>query len=102
MPVSCEPLPWKNAPVTLPVVLIAPEEVTLVNVPTLVMLGCALVVTVPAVVALVAVVADPALVAKVALATLPVTFAPGMLVSPAPEPINCPLTMALPPAKLPV
>ena len=44
----------------LPVVLILPDEVMLVNVPTLVIFGCAFVVTVPAVVAVVAV---PALVA---------------------------------------
>jgi hypothetical protein len=50
-----------------------------VNVPTDVMLGCAAVVTVPAVVALVAV---PAEAEYVALATVPVTFAPGILVNP--------------------
>ena len=46
-----------------------------VSVPTLVMFGCAAVVTVPAVVALPAL---PALTAYVALATVPVTFAPVM------------------------
>ena len=43
--------------------LALPVTASEVNVPTLVMLGCAAVVTVPAVVALVALVADPALVA---------------------------------------
>ena len=47
------------------------------SVPTLVIFGCAAVVTVPAVVALVA---EPALVAYAALATVPVTFAPGIFV----------------------
>ena len=55
-------------PVTLPV------TVTLVNVPTEVILGCAAVVTVPAV---------------VAEATVPVTLAPGIDVRPAPDPLNC-------------
>ena len=41
-----------------------------VSVPTLVMLGCALVVTVPAVVVV------PAVIAYVALATVPTTFEP--------------------------
>jgi len=49
---------------------VVPVTASVVSVPTLVILGCAAVVTVPAVVAL------PALVAKVALATVPVTFAP--------------------------
>ena len=57
-------------PVTLPVIL------TEVNVPTEVILGCAAVVTVPAVVA------------EVALATVPVTLPPGIDVSPAPDPLN--------------
>ena len=48
-----------------------PVTVSAVNVPTEVMLGCAAVVTVPAV---------------VAEATVPVTLAPGILVSPAPDP----------------
>ena len=65
----------------LPVVTILPLEMLPVtdrelNVPTLVILGCAFEVTVPAVVA------------DVALATVPVTFAPGIDVSPAPEPLN--------------
>ena len=50
-----------------------PVALTLLNVPTDVMFGCAAVVTVPAV---------------VAVATVPVTLAPGMLVNPAPEPLN--------------
>jgi hypothetical protein len=66
----------------------APVTLTLVSVPTDVILGCAAVVTVPAVVAEVAEVADEALAAKVALATDPVTLAPGIKDSPAPEPIN--------------
>jgi hypothetical protein len=58
-----------------------------VNVPTDVMLGCAFVVTVPAVVADVA---DPADVANVALATVPVTLAPVIDVNPDPLPIMLP------------
>ena len=58
--------------------------VTLVNVPTDVIFGCAAVVTVPAVVA------------EVALGTVPVTLAPGIDVNPAPEPLNCePVTCPL-------
>ena len=79
------PSPYKYAPIILPVVEILPLEVKLVSVPTEVMLGCALVVTVAAVVALVAV---PALVAKVALATVPVTLAPVRLVNKLPLPIK--------------
>ena len=45
-----------------------PDTVNALNVPTLVILGCAAVVTVPAVVA------EPALVANVAFATVPVTL----------------------------
>ena len=62
----------------LPIVAV-PDIDTLVNVPTLVILGCAAVVTVPAVVALVALVALVAVVAVVALvanATAPETLAP--------------------------
>ena len=50
-----------------------PATVNPVNVPTLVMLGCAFVVTVPAVLEL------PEVNAYVALATVPVTFAPATL-----------------------
>jgi hypothetical protein len=67
-----------------------PLELNDVNVPTLVMLGCAFVVTVPAVVA------DPADVAYVALATVPVTLAPAKLVN------VDPLPMKYPPEILPV
>ena len=79
----------------MPVVEIVPDADTLVNVPTDVMLGCAAVVTVPALVAL------------VALATMPVTLAPVILVRPAPEPVKdaaiaAPVTEILPPARLPV
>ena len=45
----------------------------------------------PAVVALVAVVADPALVANVAFATVPVTLAPAIALSPLPLPVNTPV-----------
>ena len=65
--------------------VIFPLTAKLVSVPTLVIFGCAFVVTVPAVVALVA---EPALVAYVALATVPVTFAPARLVKFAPDPIK--------------
>ena len=61
-------------PVALPV------TVSELNEPTLVIFGCAAVVTVAAVVAL------PALVAKVALATVPETLAPVRALSPAPDP----------------
>ena len=63
------------APTRLPVVLTRPLEVTLVNVPTLVIFGCALVVTVPAVTAEV---------------TLPETLAPCILLIVLPLPINWP------------
>ena len=92
------PLISKLPPVMLPV------TDTDVNVPTEVILGCALVVTVPAVVA------D---VADVALATVPVTLAPGIDESPAPDPMNVlavtlpvadtmPLEIKLPVVMLPV
>ena len=63
----------------MPFIAILPLAVIVnpVNVPTEVMFGCAFVVTVPAVVAL------PDVVAYVALATVPVTLAPGIEVSPA-------------------
>ena len=63
------------APTRLPVVETRPLEVILVSVPTLVMLGCAFVVTVPAVTAEV---------------TLPLTLAPCMLLIVLPLPMNCP------------
>ena len=66
--------------------LLVPETTKLVNVPTLVMLGCAAVVTVPAVVALVAL---------VALGTVPVTLAPANPVSAWPLPMTLP-TLTLP------
>ena len=53
-----------NPPVPILPMFAFPDTDTLVRVPTLVILGCAAVVTVPA------------LVANVALATVPVTFAP--------------------------
>ena len=66
-------------------ILALPETDALVNVPTEVMLGCAAVVTVPAV---------------VAELTVPVTLAPGIEVKLAPEPTNSPApilpTFALP------
>ena len=72
----------------LPVPVVAPLVIAMVallivkpvSVPTLVMLPCAAVVTVPAVVADVADVAD---------GTVPVTLAPGIDVNPAPDPLNC-------------
>ncbi len=78
------PLPIKKfattalAPVKFPVDVF-PVTLNELNVPTLVMFGCAFVVTVPAVVALVAhvaLVALPASNAYVAFATVPVTLAP--------------------------
>ena len=86
-----DPLPLILAPVMLPL------ELNDVNVPTLVILGCAAVVTVPAVAA------------EVALATVPVTLAPTMLVNPDPLPTNLPVcaitstvAMMLPPVTLAV
>ena len=52
------------------------------NVPTLVIFGCAAVVTVPAVVALVALVAN---------GTVPVTLAPAIALNPLPLPVNTPV-----------
>ena len=54
-----------------------PVTAKLVNVPTDVILPCAAVVTVPATTAV------------VAFGTVPVTLAPGILVRPAPDPLNC-------------
>ena len=71
----------RPAVVTLPLATL-PLTVSAVNVPTDVMLACAAVVTVPAVVA------DAAEVANVALATVPVTLAPAMALSPEPLPAN--------------
>lgn len=71
-----EPL---SVPTKLSLVVL-PVTARLVNVPTDVILGCAAVVTVPAVVAEVADVAD---------ATVPVTLPPGIDVKPAPDPLNC-------------
>ncbi len=59
-----------------------PVTVAFVKVPTLVILGCAAVVTVPAVVALVAL---------VALDTVPVTLAPAIALRPLPLPVNIPV-----------
>jgi hypothetical protein len=61
-----------RVPMKLPDVVF-PVTARLDSVPTLVMLGCAAVVTVPAVVAEV---------------TVPVTLPPGMDVNPAPDPLN--------------
>ena len=71
----------------MPVALTAPLVLTAVKIPTLVILGCAASVTVAAVVAEPAV---PELVANVALATVPVTLAPVILVSNDPLPITYP------------
>ncbi len=72
---AADPLrvPMKFAADTLPV------TAKLLSVPTEVILGCAAVVTVPAVVAEVADVAE---------ATVPVTLPPGIDVNPAPDPLN--------------
>ena len=78
-----------------------PLTVTVVSVPTEVILACAAVVTVPATTAV------------VAFGTVPDTLAPGMLVRPAPDPLNCdpvtvpvaeinPTVRRLPPSTLPV
>ena len=67
-----EPL---SVPTKLPLVVL-PVTAKLLNVPTDVILGCAAVVTVPAVVA------------EVADATAPVTLPPGIDVNPAPDPLN--------------
>ena len=69
-------------PVTLPVVDINPLDVNEVKVPTEVIFGCALVVTVAAVPT-----ALPADTAYVALATVPVTLAPVIFVNALPLPI---------------
>jgi hypothetical protein len=82
--------------VRLPPITVLPLTSRLVNVPTLVIFGCAFVVTVPAVVALVALVAVAALVANVALATVPVTLPP--VIEPSPDP----LPLILPPVILPL
>ena len=74
-----------------------PERVRPVNVPTDVIFGCALVVTVPAVVA---VVADPAFAAYDAFATVPTMLPAVRFVNPAPFPINKPLTVAMFPVTL--
>ena len=79
--------------VRLPPITVLPATSRLVNVPTLVIFGCAFVVTVPAVVAEVAV---PAEVANVALATVPLTLPPVILDNPDPLPLM------LPPVILPV
>ena len=69
-------VPTILVPLKLPLVIL-PVTAKLVRVPTEVILPCAAVVTVPAVVA------------DVANGTVPVTFAPGIAVSPAPDPLNC-------------
>ena len=102
--VSPAPDPLNCDPVTVPEALIRPTVVRLptaavpltvkvVSVPTLVILPCAAVVTVPATTAV------------VAFGTVPVTLAPGILVRPAPDPLNCdpvicPVTDTKPPVKL--
>ena len=77
--VSTLPLRLKPAAFKLPATTL-PDTLNAVSVPTLVMLPCAAVVTVPAV---------------VALDTVPVTLAPGMFVSPAPDPKKLELTFPL-------
>ena len=89
-------LPIKYGAVTLPVDEIlpllmilpdvtVPDTLKLVNTPTEVILACALPVTVAAVLA---VAAEPAVVANAALATVPVTLAPVMLLSWLPSPVK--------------
>ena len=96
LPLKLKPTAFKLPPVMLPVALINPPvrifppvilpvTVALVNVPTDVMFGCALVVTVAAVVADVAVPDDTA---YVALATVPVMLAPVIDVSAEPLPMK--------------
>ena len=75
--VTLAPDPF-SVPTKLPLVVL-PVTAKLVKVPTEVMLDCAAVVTVPAVVADVAV---------VALETVPVTLPPGIELRPAPDPLN--------------
>ena len=75
-------------PTKLPTKLLAdtlPKTFNVVNVPTLVILGCAAVVTVPAVVA------EVALIAFVALGTNPITLPPGIDESPLALPLNTPV-----------
>ena len=60
-----------------------------VSVPTLVILGCALSVTVAAVVVV------PAVTAYVALATAPTTLEPDKLVKPLPLPVNLPVVAVI-------
>ena len=121
LPPEILPSATRFPPLTLPIAVIKPAVLifpatalpltdTEVSVPTLVILGCAAVVTVPAVPAVVAV---PAFVAFVALATNPVTFAPVSDVNPAPLPKNTlpwmlpvavirPVVIKFPPVILPV
>ena len=83
-------VPAMLVPDRLPLVML-PVTAKLVNVPTLVMLPCAAVVTVPAVVA------------DVADGTVPVTLAPGILVKPAPDPLNwLPVTVLVTDTVVPV
>ena len=72
-PVICTLATGPNATLLAPVKLTFPVLITPDNVPTLVIFGCALVVTVPAV---------------VALDTAPVTFAPWILLRLLPEPMK--------------
>ena len=82
-----DPVPVATKLVVLILPTVArPVTAKLVNVPVLVIFGCALFVTVLAVVAVVAVVAD---------GTVPVTFAPVKLVKPLPLPINTPLLVVM-------
>ena len=88
-----------NCPVTLAFAAVTlPVTARLVNVPTLVILGCAAVVTVPAVVA---VPAKPA-VAAFRLATWVVEDTTRGAVPVATVEINCPVTLAFPAVTLPV
>ena len=83
--IELNPLPLPVNTPELAVILtpvIVPLTPSPVNVPTEVMLGCAAVVTVAAV---------PALVANVAFATVPVTLAPAIALSPLPLPVNTPV-----------
>ena len=80
-------VPTILVPLKLPLVML-PVTARLVSVPTDVILPCAAVVTVPAV---------------VAAGTVPVTLAPGIEVSPAPDPLNCePVTVLVTDTVVPV
>ena len=85
MPDNPDPLPV-NTPVLAVIfaATILPFTFNPISVPVLVILGCALAVTVTVVTEV------PVLIAYVALATVPVTFAPVIELNPLPLPVNIP------------